>query len=68
MHLHAADHSLKASCEVYKALLHSPCMRLCIPGCCEMLALLVTQLLGEELLEEWVARVVPPGQRETWYR
>ena len=28
----------------------------------------VMQLLGEELLEEWVARVVQPGHRESWYR
>lgn len=26
------------------------------------------QLLGEELVEEWVARVVQPGQRDSWYR
>ncbi|CAL5222653.1 g5049 [Coccomyxa viridis] len=27
-----------------------------------------SRLLGEELVEEWVARVVPPGQRDSWYR
>lgn len=26
----------------------------------------VSQVLGEELLEEWVARAVPPGERRAW--
>ena len=38
------------------------------PTSCIMASACEVQLLGEELLEEWVARVVPPGQRESWYR
>jgi hypothetical protein len=37
-------------------------------GCCKIVAILIMQLLGEELLEDWVVRVVPPEQREMWYR